>query len=114
MMHIFESYNSGPDLPDDPFHPFTPEKWMTHTAKQMRTYLVANISSPLGPNPVPSGPISSSRPTSYSAAALDLMGYKKGIKGAIAAQPTLKNERYFDCFSRSLFIVAESHECSNS
>ena len=27
MRHIFESHNSGPDLPDDPFHPFTPDEW---------------------------------------------------------------------------------------
>ena len=27
------------------------------------------------------------------------------------AYPTLKDERYFDSFSRSLCITAESHEC---
>ena len=26
MRHIFESNNSGPDLQDDPFHPFTPDE----------------------------------------------------------------------------------------
>ena len=36
MRHIFESYNSCPDLPDDPFHPFTPDEWETHTATDMR------------------------------------------------------------------------------
>ena len=40
------------------------------------------------------------------------MGYKKGIKREIAAYPSLKDERYFDGFKRSLFIVAKSHEFS--
>ena len=30
----------------------------------------------------------------------------------IAAYPSLKDERYFDGFKRSLFIVAETHECN--
>ena len=69
----------------------------------MRTYLIQNLPDPHGPEPVPSGPISSSRPTGYSAAAIELMGFKKGIKREIAAYPSLKDERYFDGFKRSLF-----------
>ena len=34
------------------------------------------------------------------------------IKREIAAYPSLKDERYFDGFKRSLFIVAKSHECN--
>ena len=40
------------------------------------------------------------------------MGFKKGIKREIAAYPSLKDERYFDGFKSSLFIVAKSHECN--
>ena len=40
------------------------------------------------------------------------MGFKKGIKIEIAVYPSLKNERYFDGFKRSLFIVAKSNECN--
>ena len=76
----------------------------------MRTYLIQNLPDPHGPEPVPSGPISSSRPTGYSAAAIELMGFKKGIKRETAAYPSLKDERYFDGFKRSLFIVAKSDE----
>ena len=43
---------------------------------------------------------------------LDLMGLEKGVKREIAAYPTLKDKRYSDSFSRSLFIVPKSHECS--
>ena len=77
----------------------------------LRTYLIKNLPDPHGPEPVPSGPISSSRPTGYSAA-IELMGFKKGIKREIAAYPSLKDERYFDGFKRSLFMVAKSHECN--
>ena len=28
LSHIFESYNSGPDLPEDTFHPFTQDEWV--------------------------------------------------------------------------------------
>ena len=113
VKHIFESYNSGPDLPDDPFHPFTPDEWAQHTPTQMRTYLIQHLPNHLGSNPVPSGPISSPRPTGYSTAAIELMGFKKGIKREIGAYPSLKNERYSDSFQRSLFIVAKTHECND-
>ena len=101
MKYIFESYNSGPDLPEYPFHPFSPDEWAQHTPVQMRTYLVQHLPNPLGSDPVPSGPISSTRPTGYSTAAIELMEVKKGIKREIPAYPTLKDERYFDSFSRS-------------
>ena len=41
------------------------------------------------------------------------MGFKKGIKRKIAAYPSLKDERYFDGFKRSLFRVAKTHECND-
>ena len=112
MKHVFGSYKSGIAPHDDPFHPFTPDEWTQQTPTQMRTYLIQNLSDPHGCAPVPSGPITSPRPTEYSTAAIELMGFKKGIKREIAAYPSLKDERYFDGFKRSLFIVAKSHECN--
>ena len=112
MKHVFGAYNSGIDPQDDPFHPFTPDEWSKQTSTMLRTYLIQILPDPHGPEPVPSGPISSSRPTGYSPAAIELMGFKKGIKREIAAYPSLKDEKYFDGFKRSLFIVAKSHECN--
>ena len=40
-----------------------------------------------------------------------MVSFKKGIKREETAYPTLKAERYFDGFSRSLYITAKSHEC---
>ena len=112
MKHVFGAYNSGIDPQDDPFHPFTPDEWSQQTPTMMRTYFIQNLHDPHGPEPVPSGPISSSKPTGYSAAAIELMGFKKGIRREIPAYPFLKDERYFDGFKKSLFIVAKSHECN--
>ena len=112
MKHVFGAYNSDIDPRDDPFQPFTPDEWSQQTSTMLRNYLIQNFPNPNGPEPVPSGPISSSRPTGYSPAAIELMGFEKGIKREIAAYPSLKDERYFDSFKRSLFIVAKTHECN--
>ena len=109
MKHVFGSYNSGIAPQDDPFHPFTPDEWSQQTPTMMRTYLIYNIPGPHVPEPVPSGPISSSRPTRYSAAAIEL-----SIKREIAAYPSLKDERYFEGFKRSLSIVSKSHKCNEA
>ena len=112
MKHVFREYNSGIEVRKDPFHPFLPEEWNQPTSTMLRTFLIQHLPNPIGPEPVLSGPIFSSRPTGYSPAAIELMGCKKGIKREIAAYPSLKDERYFDGFKRSLFIVAKTHECS--
>ena len=111
MKHVFSEYMSEGVRPD-PFHIFSSEEWSQQTSTMMRTFLVQNLPTPIGPQPVISGPISSSRPAAYSPAALELMSFKKGIKREITAYPSLKDERYFDGFKRSLFIVAKTHECS--
>ena len=112
MKHVFGAYNSDIDTRDDPFHPFTPDEWSQQTSTMLRTYLIQHLPNPNGPEPVPSGPIPPSRPTEYSPAAIELMGFKKGIKREIAAYPSLKDERYFDGFKRSLLLVAKIHECN--
>ena len=112
MKHVFSQYMAGGVRPE-PFHPFSPEEWSQQTSTMMRTFLVQNLPNPTGPELTTSGPISSSRPAAYSPAALELMSFKMGIKREITAYPSLKDERYFDGFNRSLFIVAKTHECSD-
>ena len=89
MKHVFREYNSGIEVREDPFYPFTPEEWHQHTPTKLRRFLFQHLPNPIGPEPVLSGPISSSRPTGYSLAAFDLMSFKKGIKREIAAYPSL-------------------------
>ena len=111
MKHVFKEYDSGIEVREDPFHPLLPEEWSQHTSTMLRTFLIQHLPNPIGPEPVLSGPISSSRPTGYLAAAIELMGFKKGIKREIAAYPSLWDERYFDGFKMNLFIVAKTHKC---
>ena len=94
MKHVFSTYMSE-GVRTNPFHPFSPEEWSHQTSTMMRTFLVQHLPTPIGPQPVTSGPIPSSKPTAYSPAALELMSYKKGIKREITAYPSLKDERYF-------------------
>ena len=110
VKHVYRVYMDL-DVRPNPFHPFSPEEWNHQTSTMMRTFLVQNLPTPIGPEPVTSGPITSPKPTAYSPAALELMSIKKGIKREITAYPSLKDERYFDGFKRSLFIVAKTHEC---
>ena len=42
-----------------------------------------------------------------------LISFRKGIKREETAYPTLKDEMYFDSFSRSLYRTAKSHECED-
>ena len=112
MEHVYREYMSE-EVRTNPFHPFSPEEWNQQTSIMFRTFLVQNLPNPIGPEPVTSRPISSSRPAIYSPAALELMSFKKGIKREITAYPSLEDERYFDGFKRSLFIVAKTHECSD-
>ena len=109
MKHVFSEYMSTGVRPE-PFHPFSPEEWSQQTSTMMRTFLVQHLPNPIGPQPVISGSIPSSKPTPYSPAALELMSFKKGIKREITAYPSLKDERYFDGFKRSLFIVVKTHD----
>ena len=113
IKNVFNEYMEKGDW-ENPFYPLSLEEWSKQTSTMMRLYLVQNLPTPIGPQPVTSsGPIPSSKPTSYSPAALELMSFKKGIKREITAYPSLKDERYFDGFKRSLFIVAKTHECSD-
>ena len=40
-----------------------------------------------------------------------LLAFKKSIKREVSSYPTLKDEKYFDQFHRSMKITAKSHEC---
>ena len=80
MKLLFESYSSGIAPQDDPFCPFSPDEWTQQTSNQMRAYLIQHLPDSHGPEPVPSGPISSTRPIGYSTSAIELMGFKKGTK----------------------------------
>ena len=75
--------------------------------------LDSKLPDPHGPEPGPSGLLSLTRPTCSSTAAIELMVFKKCIKREIPPCPFLNDERYFDGFKRSLFIVTKFHKCDD-
>ena len=91
VKHVYREYMDE-DVRPNPFHVLSPEEWSQQTSTMFRTFLVHNLPNPIGPEPVISGPISSSKPAPYSPAALELMSFKKGIKREITAYPSLKDE----------------------
>ena len=56
---------------------------------------------------------SSTAPEPRNTSNQKLVSFRKGIKREETAYPTLKDERYFDSFSSSLYITAKSHECED-
>ena len=70
MKHVFREYNSRLEVMEDPFNPFLPEERNQHTSIMLRTFLIQHLPNHIGPEPVLSGPASSSRPTGYSPAAI--------------------------------------------
>ena len=64
------------------------------------------------PSPPPSVNASDPRATpstpSYSS---QLLNFKRGIKRDISAYPTLKDEKYYESFIRSVLVTARAHDC---
>ena len=79
VKHVFREYMDE-DVRPNPFHVLSPEEWSQQTSTMFRTFLVQNLPNPIGPEPVTSGPIPSSKPTAYSPAALELMSFKRVLK----------------------------------
>ena len=40
-----------------------------------------------------------------------LLNFKRGIKRDISAYPTLKDEKYYESFKRSMLVTARAHDC---
>ena len=78
--------------------PLSEHNWLSQTRRKFMKYVIYNLS-----DSTESRPISNQKQ--------QLASFKKGIKRKETANPTLKDERYFDGFSRSLYITAKSHEC---
>ena len=83
---------------DDSDDPLSECNWLSQTRGKFMKYVIYTLS-----DGTESKPISNQKQK--------LASFKKGIKREETAYPTLKDERYFDAFSRSLYITAKSHEC---
>ena len=85
------------DYDDDEFdNPLDEGSWLLQTRENYMKFVMYHSSTATEP-----------RNTSNQ----KLVSFRKGIKREETAYPTLKDERYFDSFHRSLYITAKSHEC---
>ena len=86
--------------PDDPNfdHPLSEHNWFSQTRGKFMKYVIYTLSDGIESRPIPNKN-------------QNLVSFKKIIKGEETAYPTLKDERYFDGFSRSLYITDKSPEC---
>ena len=77
-------------------HPLSEPNWTSQTRGKYMKFLIMN----------------STHTKDFKATSNQkLVSFKKGIKREDSVYPTLKDERYFNGFSRSLYITAKSHEC---
>ena len=79
-------------------NPLDKVNWLLQTRGKYMKFVIYNSSTATEP-----------RSTSNQ----KLICFRKGIKREETAYPTLKDERYFHSFSRSLYITAKSHECED-
>ena len=79
-------------------NPLDKVNWLLQTRGKYMMFVIYNLSTATEP-----------RSTSNQ----KLICFRKGIKREETAYPTLKDERYFHSFSRSLYITAKSHECED-
>ena len=85
------------DYNDDEFdNPLGDDNWLLQTRGKFMKYVIYHSSTATEP-----------RITSNQ----KLVSFRTGIKREEPSYPTLKEERYFDSFSRSLYIAAKSCEC---
>ena len=97
IQHLMDAFDYDYDY-DDFDDPLSEHNWLSQTRGKFMKYVIYILS-----DSTESRPISNQKQK--------LASFKKGIKREEAAYPTLKDERYFDGFSRSLYITAKSHEC---
>ena len=84
------------DYDDDEFdNPLDKENWLLQTRGKYMKSVIYHSSTATEPRNTSNG---------------KLVSFKRSLKREETAYPTLKDERYFHSFSRSLYITAKSHE----
>ena len=90
-----------------------PDNFLHTTFHQFMSWKLNEIttSSP-SPPPPPSVTASDPRATpSNPSFSTQLLKFKRGIKRDVSAYPTLKDEKYYESFKRSVLVTARAHDC---
>ena len=92
-------------------HALEPDNFLHTTFHQFMSWKLNEITTS-SPSPLPSVTASDPRAApstpSYST---QLLNFKRGIKRDISAYPTLKDEKYYESFKRSVSVTARAHDC---
>ena len=92
-------------------HALEPDNFLHTTFHQFMSWKLNEITTS-SPSPPPSVTVSDHRATpSTPSCSTQLLNFKTGIKRDISAYPTLKDEKYYESFKRSVLVTARAHDC---
>ena len=92
-------------------HALEPDNFL-HTTFHQYMFWKLNEITTSSPSPPPSVNASDPRaPPSTPSFSSQLLNFKRGIKRDISAYPTLKDEKYYESFKRSVLVTARAHDC---
>ena len=92
-------------------HALEPDNFLHTTFHQYMSWKLNEITTS-SPSPPPSVNASDPRATpSTPSHSSQLLNFKRGIKRDISAYPTLKDEKYYESFKRSVLVTARAHDC---
>ena len=94
-------------------HALEPDNFLHTTFHQFMSWKLNEITIS-SPSPPPSVTASDPRATpSNPSFSSQLLNFKRGIKRDISAYPTLKDEKYYESFKRSVLVTARAHDCED-
>ena len=92
-------------------HALEPDSFLHTTFHQYMSWKLNEITTS-SPSPPPSVTAADPRaPPSNPSFSTQLLNFKRGIKRDISAYPTLKDEKYYESFKRSVLVTARAHDC---
>ena len=92
-------------------HALEPDNFLHTTFHQFMSWKLNEITTS-SPSPPPSVTASDPRAApSTPSCSTQLLNLKRGIKRDISAFPTLKDEKYYESFKRSVLVTARAHDC---
>ena len=91
-------------------HVLEPANFLHTTFHQFMSWKLNEITTS-SPSPPPSVTTSDPRAAPSPPCSSQLLIFKRGIKRDISAYPTLKDEKYYESFKRSVLVTARAHDC---
>ena len=92
-------------------HVLEPANFLHTTFHQFMSWKLNEITTS-SPSPPPSVTASDPRAApSPPSSSSQLLNFKRGVKRDISAYPTLKDEKHYESFKRSVLVTARAHDC---